>query len=566
MVRRDLVRMLSRGVRRAAVACGAFALMAAVAHAQSGAVPLSATVRGPDDAPVTIVEFSDFQCPFCSRMVEQVDRLQREYPDKVRLVFKHNPLSIHADAPLAHEAALAAAAQGKFWPMHDLLFANQDHLGKDDLVRYATGLGLDVAAFSEALRSHAYRPIVERDLAEAAGFRVVATPTLYINGTRIVGARPYEELKRAVDVLLGNAVATDEPETAAGAPDVGTAPTLGPADAPITIVEYSDFQCPFCARALPVIHQLLQQHNGLVRVAFKDFPLSIHPDAPLAHSAAAAAAEQGKFWEMHDALFHDQARLKRNDLIATAQRLGLDVARFRRDLDDPTVNSRIAASKQEGARLGITGTPTFFVNGKRLVGALPVEDFNKVIDAELQGLGRLSDVTAAAKETPAAGAARQTPVSLVWFADVQSSLNADAGRLVRELLEAYGAKLALTVKHGPLDLHPQAQLAHEALAAAQAQDKFWDLYDRIAANRTAVGRDDLVGYARAAGLNGDAFATALDSHQYRAALDADRSDARWRDVRGTPTFFVNGKRIDGLQPLAMFRELIDAELKQQTAR
>jgi len=111
-------------------------------------VPIDgAPMHGNMAAPVTIVEFSDFECPFCSRVLPTIDKLMKAYPDKIRIFFKNNPLPFHADAPLAAQAGVAADMQGKFWAMHDMLFANQSALGEADLLRYAKALGLDVARF-----------------------------------------------------------------------------------------------------------------------------------------------------------------------------------------------------------------------------------------------------------------------------------------------------------------------------------------------------------------------------------------------------------------------------------
>jgi protein-disulfide isomerase len=110
--------------------------------------------------------------------------------------------------------------------------------------------------------------------------------------------------------------------------DISNAPSQGQESVPVTIVEFSDFQCPFCARALPSVQQLMKVNQDNVRFVFKNFPLDFHPDSPLAHMAALAAGEQGKFWEMHDLIFAHQKTLKRTDLLGLASRLGLDMSRL----------------------------------------------------------------------------------------------------------------------------------------------------------------------------------------------------------------------------------------------
>jgi protein-disulfide isomerase len=143
--------------------------------------------RGSAKAPVTILLFSDFQCPYCARVGPVLDELERRLPGRAQVVFKHMPLPIHPEAPLAHEAALAAAASGKFWEMHDLLFANQKKLDPRSLLDYARQIGLNADAVERALGEGRHRAVVDRDLREAQALGVNATPTLFVNGRRLVG-------------------------------------------------------------------------------------------------------------------------------------------------------------------------------------------------------------------------------------------------------------------------------------------------------------------------------------------------------------------------------------------
>ena len=147
---------------------------------------------------------------------------------------------------------------------------------------------------------------------------------------------------------------------------VGDSPARGPASAAVTVVEFSDFQCPFCARALPVVQQVLDLYPEEVRIVFKHLPLPIHPRARDAALAAEAAREQGKFWEMHDLLFRNPASLEREALVGYAGQLGLDTARFEADMDSAGIAARVDRDIAEAARVDANGTPTFYVNGKRL--------------------------------------------------------------------------------------------------------------------------------------------------------------------------------------------------------
>ena len=164
------------------------------------------SVKGDINAPVTIVEFSDFECPFCGRYYsETYKRIDEEYikTGKVRYVFRDYPLSFHADAQKAAEAAECAGDQGRFWEMHDMIFENQHAMGMMDLKQYAGSLGLDTSAFDTCLYSGKYAEEVLADQRDGAAYGVSGTPTFFINGKAVVGAQPYAVFKEAIDAELG---------------------------------------------------------------------------------------------------------------------------------------------------------------------------------------------------------------------------------------------------------------------------------------------------------------------------------------------------------------------------
>ncbi len=154
---------------------------------------------GPADAPVTFVEYGDFECPHCAEMEAALRELRRLAGPGMRFVFRHFPLtSSHPHAEIAAEAAEAAGAQGAFWPMHDLLLANQHALTPSDLAAYAEALQLDVGSFVEALERHTYEPEVKADFMSGVRGGVSGTPSFYINGVRYDGAYDLDSLARAV--------------------------------------------------------------------------------------------------------------------------------------------------------------------------------------------------------------------------------------------------------------------------------------------------------------------------------------------------------------------------------
>jgi len=164
-------------------------------------------------------------------------------------------------------------------------------------------------------------------------------------------------------------------------------PALGPTTAPITILEFSDFQCPYCSRVLPTLKQVEERYGDRVRVVYRDFPLNFHPFAAKAAEAGACANEQGKFWEIHDKMFANQQKLGVEDLKGYAASLGLDAAVFGQCLDSGKYAEEWKKDLAEGTSYGVTGTPAFFINGRFLNGAVPFDKFTTIIDEELERAG-----------------------------------------------------------------------------------------------------------------------------------------------------------------------------------
>ena len=180
--------------------------------------------------------------------------------------------------------------------------------------------------------------------------------------------------KIAVRVLL------EPPRQKVAAAD---SPTKGPASAPVELIEFSDFQCPFCLRAHPTVTQVLSTYGDRIRFVYRNYPLPNHPNARPAAEAAQCAAEQGKFWAYHDRLFAEPNKLADGDLKQVAAALGLDGARFNSCFDSHKYKAHVDADIQAGNEAGVSGTPSFFINGRMVTGAQPFEAFKRVIDEEL---------------------------------------------------------------------------------------------------------------------------------------------------------------------------------------
>ncbi len=311
----------------------------------------------------------------------------------------------------AAEAAMAANAQGKFWQMHDKMFANQQGLDRASLDKYAEEIGLNMAKYKAAMDGHAYKSQIEADSKRGNEVGANGTPAFFINGIPLSGAQPFESFKAVIDKEMARAdgllksgtppdkiyekvletlpkeapkaAAPAEPPAHADVP-VGNAPVKGPKSAPVTIVIFSDFQCPFCSRVEPTLKEVEKTYGNKVKFAWKNMPLPFHDKAQLAAEAALAAGEQGKFWEYHDKLFANQQALDRPALEKYAEELSLNMGKFKSALDSGKFKSQIDKDKEEAGKVGASGTPTFFINGNRLVGAQPIDQFKTAIDAALK--------------------------------------------------------------------------------------------------------------------------------------------------------------------------------------
>jgi len=166
-------------------------------------------------------------------------------------------------------------------------------------------------------------------------------------------------------------------------PTLGS-PVMGAANARITLVEFSDFQCPYCSKAVEKINAVLKAYPNDVKLVFKQFPLDTHPQAQISAQAALAAHQQGKFWQLHDLMFANRNALSRKSILGWAGSLGLDMKKFEADLDSEATKKVVARDLSDGEKAGVEGTPTVFVNGQRYNGELDLGSFKTVLDAELK--------------------------------------------------------------------------------------------------------------------------------------------------------------------------------------
>lgn len=377
------------------------------------------TALGDPEAPVTIVEYSDYHCPFCRQHFEEtLPQLLENYVDSGRVyyVFKDFPIAnLHPLAYRLHEAALCVGDVGgseAYWEAHDLFFEQAerfqaaDQAALDEVI-LTTLADSGLPDVEQCLQNDTFADEVEAGVAEGQALGVSGTPSFFINGYPIVGAQPYEIFEYAISLAetgqleerfrqaaqeeaAAQATATAQASQPADVP-LGDAPAKGDPEAPVTIVEYSDYQCPFCLRhfeqTMPQLDALIEA--GEVRYLFKDFPIArIHPEAAKAHEAARCARDLGgdeAYWQMHDLIFANQDAWAGNSehvavLKSLATEAGLAQEAFAACLDSGRYAEAVQTDLSEGQSLGVNGTPTFFINGQRLVGAQPFVVFQQAIE------------------------------------------------------------------------------------------------------------------------------------------------------------------------------------------
>ncbi len=210
---------------------------------------------------------------------------------------------------------------------------------------------------------------------------------------RLAQAVKQQKLRANMSAMLEDLKKKHNVSVAIAAPDLprvkveAKGPARGPDAAKVTVVEFSDFQCPFCGREAPVIEKLMKEYDGKVKLVFRHFPLDFHPFAEKAAEAGACAADQGKFWQLHDKMFGNQQKLAVEDLKAYAKESGLDTAKFEKCLDSGQNKDLVAADQKAGSDAGVNGTPAFFINGIFINGAQPYEQLKDAVDRELKSKG-----------------------------------------------------------------------------------------------------------------------------------------------------------------------------------
>ena len=604
--------------------------------------PIAVTSKDPmwgkRDALVTIVQYSDFQCPYCSRVEPTMQQVRDTYgPEKVRVIWKNNPLPFHPNAKPAAEAAqgvFALAGNDAFWKFHGTAFKNQSALSEDSYVKWATEAGVkekDAAAFKAGLQSHKWADKVDKDLSDGKSAGVQGTPAFYVNGIFINGAQPFDAFKKTIDQELAKAQAkvasgtpkarvyvemTKENKKAAPPPakdeeekddtttvfkvPMGTSPALGGPNALVTIVEFSDFQCPYCGRVEPTLKSLRDKYGSKLRLVWRNEPLPFHNRAePAAEVAMEVRAEKGDkaFWDMHDKLFEAQKDLSDDVLIKLAGDFGVSADKAKKAMSEHTHKKEIDADADSGEDFQANGTPHFFIDGRRLVGAQPEEKFTKIIDEEIKkaqdaiakgakpadvydaltkdGKGppepEKKDVPKGIPSSDPSKGNANARVVIHEFSDFQCPFCGRVEPTVAQVMKDYSDKIRFVWHDLPLPMHQNAPLAAEAGREAYKQKgptAFWQFHDKMFANQQKLSRDDLDGYAKELNLDLDKWKVALDGSTHSADIEADKKVANDDGISGTPAFLIvpgsapQGYFVNGAQSYSKFRKLIERALAE----
>jgi len=383
---------------------------------------------------VTVVVFSDYACPPCGRTWKVLNHLLEDHGEDLRVVARSLTTPGFGDGERAAEAALSAGAQNQFWPMHQRLFAAP--LDRATLKSHAEVLGLDVPRFLEDLDLGTFSGPRVQHRREAQELGIYFGPVALVNGRPVVGFRDerawhtlIEEEILAAQVRLREGTARADlyasfqagallapielpPEAEAARQqlaerfaidiktlpadfqrleagqrymvEAGDAPALGPVDAPVQLVVFMDYECPFCRRAAQAFAELRRRYPEDLRLAVRHLPLPIHRSADGAARAAVAADRQGQFWPFSDRLLAPEVTsLGRGTFLAIARDLHLDEARFIADLDGPDAAATVREDMLLARRLGLDATPGFFLNGRHVSGFRGVDELAAEIDAEL---------------------------------------------------------------------------------------------------------------------------------------------------------------------------------------
>jgi protein-disulfide isomerase len=579
---------------------------------QEARVPVSSSdpAVGPREADVTLVEFTDLECPYCARAHGYLADVKAHFGSRLRIVWKDYPLpaEMHPyalSAAITARVAFLAAGNDAFWRLATHLFVHQRTYSEEFLAGALTNAGVSADAiqrFGEQAKTYVHASL---DLGDKLG--VDGTPTFFVDGERIEftnDGTPAEQLSKKVDAHLQMAEKMKRAGIAPAAlysamsayyekiappvpkainPEdvddfvvwkapVGKSPVRGTQSALVTIVEFADFECPFCRRADATIESLRQTYGDKIRFVWKNYPLSFHPHARSAANLALevrAAKGDAAFWRVHDDLIKATS-LEDDSLADIGKKAGLTDRQIASAKSANAYQGVIDDDYELAEDVGVRGAPHFLINGRKLVGAQPIDKFTHIIDQELKkvqdmggtrtadnlydliikdGKGGPIDI-AVPPGAPFKGPANAKVVMQIW-SDFQCPFckrfeiadpNADdTGGL--QVLDQYKNSVKYVWRNLPLPMHPHARAAATFALEAQAEKgnaMFWKVHDELyrAADLTET---TLQSIAQKLGIDWLKVQAAISNDKFHDVLAADEKAAHDADIGGTPSYVIAGR-------------------------
>lgn len=481
-------------------------------------IPGTSPAKGKDGAAVTIIVFSDFECPFCKKAAKEIKMLQKKNSDHLRVVFKNFPINRHRYSLLAAKAGVAAQNQNAFWQMHDILFAKSKEITLENVFKWAENLKLDIDKFKADLNSEDTLNRLRKDKEEAVRFGLRGTPYIFVNGIitqglieptvkkEFINAEKLKNqgVKNIFDTLMKDALNKYEkkapgvnapkiPKDIFKIPPAGSL-VYGNIDAPITILAFVDFEGKLSKTFFETAEDLSKLYSKEIRFYVISHPLSYHKKGAKISKLFYAADSFGKTREIYELIYKEQINWTNSDtpldfLVKKSATIGLETEKLIKKMNSTSTQNMISKDREVASKLQIRTAPAIFINGRFVPGAMPIQTFKNVIAEELKrakpfilkGLkgntlyrelikeGKPSLVSK--KPLPATNKLakiamhgyeacigdKNAPVTIIEFSELQCPYCKRASSIVNSVIEQYKGNVKLCFKHRPLAMHSNAK-------------------------------------------------------------------------------------------------------------
>lgn len=583
--------------------------------------------RGAPSAPITVVAFLDLECPFCAAGWDTLSRVQGHFgTEKVRVVVKHLPLPFHAHARAAAQRALelqrTRGDAAAFALLHQV-FQAQPQLSEAALDAWTEQSRTMAPSSPARTASLSVEEQLQRDAVLAVRLGIDGTPEFRINGISLAGAVGEAEFERVIEAELAKVqelvragmpagdvypsrVAANHPSESpapANAAEldptrwripIGNSPQLGASNAPVTVVAFMDYECPFCRRGFATMQELRSKYPGQLRLVWKHRPLDFHAHAEAASTLAIGVRKtrgDDAFWKVTEQLLSGQDDLAHCASWPSLQAFGVDQTTLESSAFKLEARQILAEDADLAEDFEVDGTPQFFVNGRRVKGSRSVEDFSQLIEQELQQAESLRQSGTHSEDIydvlmneaqkapepptvaegtkfpqgPSAGA-KSPKVTIRIFSDYQCPFCRRAESTIGELLKEHPSELRVVWYDLPLAFHERARPAATVAREVRAQrgdEAFFRMNHLLFERQSDLSEPALTKYAAEIGIEGSALAPTQREHAHGAAIDRDIEFAHTLGVSATPTFVVERFILEGAQSKDRFERLIRRVLSEK---